>query len=128
MKVATTLIKLVMSAETVTTTNLLPDVKRYFYFLSEDERDGDTITIPASEFVDDEGNPVVDNLTTVTTDNGFYNLYVNGALQQTSLYTVEEDGSQVEISQGSTVPLDAPIILVVTNFAPVSTSTTTVTS
>ena len=63
--------------------------------MSEDERDGDTVTIPASEFVDDEGNPVVGNLTTVTTDNGYYNLYVNGALQQTSLYTVEEDGSKL---------------------------------
>ena len=100
---ATTLIKLVMSAETVTTTNLLPDVKRYFYFLSEDERDGDTVTIPASEFVDDEGNPVVGNLTTVTTDNGYYNLSLTAPYSKPAC-TVEEDGSQVEFGQGSTVP------------------------
>ena len=78
--------------------------------------------------MDDSGNAVTGNLTTTATDNGYYLLFVNGVLQQSGLYTVSTDGSQVVIPQASTVPVDAPIILVVNNFAPTSTSTTTVTT
>lgn len=125
---ATELFKLVMSAVTTTTTDTNPEVVKYFYKLREDERSGGTITIPSTQFMDDSGNAVTGNLTTVATDNGYYLLFVNGVLQQSGLYTVSTDGSQVVIPQASTVPVDAPIILVVNNFAPTSTSTTTVTT
>ena len=125
---ATELFKLVMSAVTTTTTDTTPEVVKYFYKLREDERSGGTITIPSTQFMDDSGNAVTGNLTTTATDNGYYLLFVNGVLQQSGLYTVSTDGSQVVIPQASTVPVDAPIILVVNNFAPTSTSTTTVTT
>ncbi len=125
---ATELFKLVVDAVTTTTTDTNPEVQNYFYKLSEDERTAGTITIPSTLFVDDAGDPVTGNLTTVTTNNGYYLLFVNGVLQQSDLYTVSIDGSQVVIPQASTVPVDAPIILVVNNFDPSSTSTTTVTT
>ncbi|WP_163538218.1 DUF4183 domain-containing protein [Gracilibacillus sp. YIM 98692] len=121
---ATELFKLVMSANTTTDTN--PQIEKYFYNLSEDERAGDTVTIPATEFTDDAGNTMTGNLTTASTDNGYYLLFVNGVLQQSSLFTVSSGGSQVAITQASTVPVSAPITLAVNNFAP--TSSTSVTS
>ncbi|OPJ56233.1 DUF4183 domain-containing protein [Alkalithermobacter paradoxus] len=123
---ATELFKLKVYAETTTDTNANPEVVKYFYTLSESEIQGSTITIPATEFVDDDGNPVTENLLTVNENNGYYLLFINGVLQQSSLYTVSTDGSNVVITEGDTVPIGAPIVLVVNNFAPESTSTTTV--
>lgn len=123
-----TLFKLVIDAETTTTTQLNPEVKQYFYELREDERTDDTVTIPSTQFVDDEGNQVVGNLTPADGENGYYLLFVNGVLQQTSLYTVTADGSQVVINDAETIPVGAPITLIVNNFAPTSDSNTTVTT
>ena len=121
---ATSIFKLVMSAETTTGTTSNPAVLEYFYKLSSTITS--TITIPAASFTDSTGNTAITSLTTATTNDGYYLLFVNGALQQTSLYTV--DSTQVVITQDSSVPASAPITLVVNNFAPSSTSTTTVTT
>ncbi len=125
---ATQLFKLVIDAATTTDTAINPEVDKYFYELREDERTGGTITIPATQFTDNNGDIMTGNLTTAATDNGYYLLFINGVLQQSSLYTVSTDGSQVVITDAATVPVDAPITLIVNNFAPVSDSTTTVTT
>lgn len=125
---ATTLFKLVMNAETTTTTTTNPDVLSYFYKLNTGDLVGDTLTIPSTSFTDSTGAVVTGNLTLATANDGYYLLYINGSLQQTSLYTIGATGSQVVITQASTVPASAPITLVVNNFAPSSTSTTTVTT
>ncbi len=125
---ATELFKLVMNAVTTTTTDAVPEVEKYFYNLNAAHRTSGTITIPATQFTDDTGNTMAGNLTTATSDNGYYLLFVNGVLQQSSLFTVGANGSQVVITQASTVPVSAPITLAVNNFAPSSTSTTTVTT
>ncbi len=113
-----------MSANTTTDSN--PEVEKYFYNLSEAQRTGDTVTIPSTQFTNDAGNTMTGNLTTASTDNGYYYLFVNGAVQQSSLFTVSAGGSQVTITQASTIPVSAPITLAVNNFAP--TSSTTITS
>jgi len=125
---ATSLFKLVINADTTTTTDSNPAVEKYFYNLSETERTDDTITIRAANFTDDSGNTMSGKITTVSTDNGYYLLTVNGQIQQSSLFTVGASGSQVVITQASTVPVSAPITLNVNNFAPSSTSTTTITT
>ncbi|WP_367568019.1 DUF4183 domain-containing protein [Lacrimispora sp.] len=125
---ATQLFKLVIDAATTTDTAINPEVDKYFYELREDERTGGTITIPATQFTDNNGDIMTGNLTTAATDNGYYLLFINGVLQQSSLYTVSTDGSQVVITDADTVPVGAPITLIVNNFAPVSDSTTTVTT
>jgi hypothetical protein len=125
---ATKLFKLVIDAVTTTDTDINPEIDKYFYELREDERTGDTVTIPATQFTDDTGNVMTGNLTTAVTDNGYYMLFINGVLQQSSLYTVSGDGSQVVITDATTIPVGAPITLVVTNFAPVSDSNTTITT
>ena len=123
---ATSLFKLVMIATTSTTTDTNPEVERYFYRLNPAQRTSGTLTIPSTSFTNSSGAAVTSNIVTATTDNGYYLLFINGAFQETSLFTVA--ASQVKITQTSLVPTSAPITLVVNNFAPTSTSTTTVRS
>lgn len=125
---ATQLFKLVIAAATTTDTDIHPAVDKYFYELREDERTGGTVTIPATQFTDNNGDIMTGNLTTAAAGNGYYLLFINGVLQQSTLYTVSSDGSQVVITGADTVPVGAPITLIVNNFAPVSDSSTTVTT
>jgi hypothetical protein len=125
---ATKLFKLVIDAVTTTDTDINPAIDKYFYELREDERTDSTITIPATQFADDEGNVMTGNLTPVATGNGYYLLFINGVLQQSGLYTVSADGSQVVITEAATIPVGSPITLIVTNFAPASDSDTTITT
>lgn len=123
---AATLFKLVIEATTTTTTEINPEVEKYFYEVRDDDRVGNTLVIPAEQFIDDDGNNVVGNLTTAAPNNGYYLLFINGVLQQSSLFTVSPDGSEVEISDADTIPTGAPITLIVNNFAPDSDSDTTI--
>ncbi len=125
---ATQLFKLAIDAATTTDVVLNPDIENYFYLLEEVDRTDDVLTIPATKFIDDAGDVMTGNLTIVATDNGYYLLFINGVLQQSSLYTVSGDGSQVIVNDAATIPVGAPITLIVTNFAPISDSDTTVTT
>lgn len=122
---ATKLFKLAIDATTTTDVDVTPTVEKYFYDFVATDRVGDTITIPATSFTNDAGTAVT-TLTTAVTDNGYYLLFINGVLQQTSLYTVTS--ANVVITDATTVPVDAPITLVVTNFVPEADSTTTITT
>ena len=122
------LFKLAIDAATTTDVDINPEIIRYFYLLEEVDRTDDTLVIPATKFVDDAGDIMTGNLTTAVADNGYYMLFVNGVLQQSSLYTVSGDGSQVTVTDAETIPVQAPITLIVTNFAPISDSDTTVTT
>jgi len=124
---ATKLFRLVMHAETQTDTVTKPNIQRFFYELDDVHRVDDTITIPAAQFTNDAGEAVTE-LATVTQDNGYYLLFVNGLLQQTGLYTVEVSGQNLVITDAALVPVGAPVVLVVNNFVPESTSTTTISS
>ncbi|ABW18169.1 DUF4183 domain-containing protein [Alkaliphilus oremlandii] len=125
---ATKLFKLVVDAVTTTDTDIHPEVENYFYELSETERSGSTVTIPSTLFTDSEGTAVTGNLTTAAANNGYYLLFINGVLQQSSLYTVSVDGSEVVITNADSILVGTPITLVVNNFVPDSDSTTTVTT
>lgn len=125
---ATQLFKLAIDATTTTDVEVNPEIEKYFYLLDAVDRTGGVLTIPAAKFVDDAGDDVTGNLTTATTNNGYYLLFINGVLQQSSLYTVNTDGSQVTVNDAETIPVGAPITLIVTNFAPTSDSDTTITT
>ncbi len=122
------LFKLKIEAATTTTVTTHPEVTQYFYEVDDAHRIDDTLVIPSTAFVDGEGNAVVGNLETVAENNGYYSLFINGVEQQTSLYEVEEDGSQFTIDDATTILTGSPIILIVTNFDPDANSTTTVTT
>ncbi len=125
---AAQLFKLAIDATTTTNVEVNPEIERYFYLLDEDDRTGGVLTILATKFIDDAGDIMTGNLTTATTDNGYYLLFINGVLQQSSLYTVSTDGSQVTVNDAATIPVGAPITLIVTNFVPTADSDTTVTT
>ena len=125
---AAQLFKLIIDATTTTDVEINPEIEKYFYPLEETDRTDDVLTIPATKFIDDAGDIMTGNLTTVSTNNGYYLLFVNGVLQQSSLYVVSGDGSQVTVNDAETIPVGAPITLIVTNFAPISDSDTTVTT
>ncbi len=125
---ATQLFKLAIEATTTTDVEITPEIEKYFYLLNEDDRTDDVLTIPATKFTDDTGNVMTGNLTTAATANGYYLLFINGVLQQSSLYVVSSDGSQVTVNDAESIPVGAPITLIVTNFASTSDSDTTVTT
>jgi hypothetical protein len=122
------LFKLAIDATTTTDVDVSPETTNYFYLLNEDERTAGVLTIPATKFINDDGEIMTEDLTTVTTDNGYYLLFINGVLQQSSLYTVDADGSEVTVNDAGTIPVGAPITLIVTNFVPTADSDTTITT
>ena len=79
-----------------------------------------------SRFFNDAGVSA-QTFTTVSTDNGYYLLYINGAIQQSGLYTVGAAGTGLTIKgpTGATIYAGQPVTLVVTNFEPSSTTTVT---
>lgn len=124
---AVQLFKLKIVVDSDITTDLYPDVKQYFYLLDPDDVEEGTLTIPAANFVDDTGiNQTA--LDVVSPNNGYYRLFINGVLQQSDLYTVDSEGADVIIIDADTIEEDAPITLIVTNFAPDSSADNTVTT
>lgn len=124
-KMAVKLFKLVIDAETNTVTTVNPEVLRYFYEFSLDDVEEGVLTIEAADFVDDEGNALT-VIETVTEDEGYYLLFINGVLQQSELYEVETDGSEITVDDVDTILPGTPIILVVTKFEPDSDSNTAI--
>lgn len=123
---ATSLFKLKVNASTTTSTVASPAVEKFFYTTTDT---GDaTLVISCTSFYDDSGAAVTTNLTTMSDSNGYYLLTINAQIQQSALFTVDGTGSTVSISSAATIPTGTPITLAVNNFAPSSTSTTTVTT
>ena len=122
---AASLFKLAITAESTTTVTTEPSVLNYFYTLDPAHIDEGTLTIPATAFVDDQGDAVT-TITLAATDNGYYLLFINGVLQQDSLYTVS--ANNVVVQDAATIPEDAPITLSVINFAPDADTQTTITT
>jgi len=120
---AVSLFKLAITANTTTTVDTKPDVQKFFYLFNPDDVDAGVLTIPAASFVDDQGDPIT-TIPEADPDNGYYLLFINGVLQQEGLYTVSD--ANVVVQEADNIEPDAPIVLVVTNFASDASSTTTV--
>ncbi|MHA7583239.1 DUF4183 domain-containing protein [Paenibacillus vandeheii] len=68
---------------------IIPTVNRYFYFPDTDLSLSDSVTIPAVEFVNDEGGSVSEFAGIGLTS--FNNLYINGIVQPGNSYDVSAD-------------------------------------
>jgi hypothetical protein len=121
------LFKLAIDATADITTTVKPEISQYFYEFDEEDVENDVLTIPAASFVDDTGAAATE-LATVTTDNGYHRLFINGVLQQFGLYTADEDEVTVNIGAGVTISENAPITLIVVNFDPESDSDIVITT
>lgn len=122
---AATLFKLAISAESTTTVTTKPSVLNYFYTLDPTHIDQGTLTIPATAFVDDQGDAVT-TITLADADTGYYLLFINGVLQQEGLYSVT--ANNVVIQDADTIKEDSPITLSVINFTSDADTQTTVTT
>lgn len=125
---AGSLLKLTMTANAPTTTSN-PTVKRYFHTSPVGGHTGaDTYTLTAdgttAGWIDDQGAAVVaTGITTAAAGNGYYQLFINGALQEDGILTSVSDTSVVITFDANTdIEAGKIIALVVTNFAPTTTA------
>lgn len=108
----------VATGGTVTTT-VNPGVSRFNASVTAGMIGASDTTIPASSFVDDTGTAVTD-LPSPPTD-GYFNVYVNGVLQQSGLSTLTTTNlvlSTTSISAGT------PVVLEVSDFSGTTSSIT----
>lgn len=117
------LLKIVMSASQPTTT-LTPTAKNFFYQVPPGGLTDTTFTIPDTSWIDDDGNPVqAGGLETVSTDNGYAQIIINGQIQEQGILTSLTDTEVVlTFPTSTTIEEDKWIVLTVTNFAPVTTA------
>lgn len=121
---ATSLLKLTMTA-TQPTTTAVPTALRFFNTAPLGGYTGSaTYTINDIDWVDDSGTAVAaGGLTPATTDNGYYNLYINGQLQEGDVVTtVTTDSVTITFDATTTIDEGKILTLVVTNFSPVTTA------
>ncbi len=122
---ALSLLKIVMTASQPTTT-AHPLVENFFHIVPSGGLTGTVFTIDDEDWIDDTGTAVaIGGLSTVTTDNGYAQLTINGALQEAGvLTTLSADEVQITFPTSTTIEEDKLIVLTVTNFAPVTTAPT----
>jgi len=126
---AISLIKMVITANntvtasvtTDTTTSVVDGVARFVAFVSSGMIDTvtHTTTITAADFVDDQGNPVAPDDLPVPPIGGYYNVYVNGVLQEGGL--TQLTNSQLVLSTDQ-ISLDVPVMVEVHDYSGTTSS------
>lgn len=104
----------------VVTTTVNPVVTRYFSAVTAAMIGATETTIPAANFVDD-ANAAIVALPPIGADE-YFNVYVNGVLQQNSLSTLTTASlvlNTIDVLEGT------PVILEIGNFTNTSSSITT---
>ncbi|HDR8451473.1 hypothetical protein COJ60_29180 [Bacillus cereus] len=120
------LMKLAISASTVT--NIDPEASRFFYVTAALTAGGDTLTIDAADFFQDDGTAVT-TLPTLSPDNHYFNVFINGVLQMESISTYTPGATGVgslaiSVPAGSEdVLVGTPIVLELVQYTPDSTTT-----
>ena len=86
-----------------------PKVRRYFFVAPDDiHLSGESIVLYPDQFVDDKGETVAKFVD--FGQEGYFNLYVNGALQEGKLYQANSDALTI-LPTGQTIYKGTPIIL-----------------
>ncbi|SDD17786.1 protein of unknown function [Paenibacillus sp. UNCCL117] len=104
----------------VITTSVSPAVSRYYAAIDAGMIGATVTTIPAASFLDDTDGPVT-TLPAVTVDD-YYNVYINGVLQQGALSTLTT-GSLVLAT--TDLAAGVPVLLEVASFAGATSTLTT---
>lgn len=119
---ATSLLKLTMTASQPTTT-AVPTATQYFY-TSTGLTGSATYTITDTDWIDDDGNAVTaGNLTTISTDNGYSQVFINGQLQEGGITTsLAATGLTITFDASTDIEAGKIISIVVVNFAPSTTA------
>jgi len=84
----------------------VPTAYRYFYITDEDLQS--VVVLEASQFTDDEGNPVMayEGLS----PSGYSNLYLNGMMQEGSLYKISPTALTMDLGS-DIIYAGTPIII-----------------
>jgi len=85
-----------------------PIVKRYFFVTPYDMNLTDENIIFSNEFVDDSGEPI--NEFSDFGQDGYFNLYVNGVLQEGNMYHVKSNAITLAAT-GQNISKGTPIIV-----------------
>ncbi|WMJ15472.1 DUF4183 domain-containing protein [Geobacillus proteiniphilus] len=119
-----------MFVAATTTTEVAPDVARFFYITTAEIAEGATLTIDAASFLQDDGSQATE-LPALATNNSYFNVYINGVLQMEgiSTYTPGATGVgslSITVPTGSgSIPANTPVVLEIVQFAPSSNTTVT---
>ncbi|AET60045.1 hypothetical protein HPL003_16495 [Paenibacillus terrae HPL-003] len=108
-----------------TNINIIPIVNRYTATVVLGDILGGVTTIPAQSFTNDSGASVATNGLTVPTSSGYYNVFVNGTLQQGGLTTLST--ANLIINTGLVVGVTVVIEVINFNTSASSTSVNNVT-
>jgi len=101
------------------TTTVSPAVARYYSVITAGMITTDT-TIPAADFLDDNDAPVA-VLPAITAEQ-YYNVYINGMLQQSGLSTLTTASLVLATTD---ISVNVPVLLEVANFANTTSDITT---
>ncbi|WP_412674832.1 DUF4183 domain-containing protein [Aneurinibacillus thermoaerophilus] len=91
---------------------IIPTVQRYFYITNSDIQAPEVIS--ATQFTNDNGGPISEF--TNLGQNSYSNLYINGILQEGSLYSVSTSALTIN-PDGSTIFSGTSIILEIVQFS-----------
>lgn len=109
----------VATGGTITTT-VTPTVTRYFALIAEGMIGADSITMPATSFVDDAEAAVT--AFPALTGSEYFNVYINGMLQQLSLSTLTTASLVLDTTD---VPVGIPVLLEIASFTNTASAITT---
>lgn len=93
--------------------NVFPTVIRHFHVLPADLDFRSEVSIRATSFVNDAGAPASE--LPVAGERGYYNLFVNGVMQQGGLYRVTPDSVAIAAT-GQTLKAGTAIVLEMVRF------------
>lgn len=102
-----------------TATSVAPASARFTVFVTAPMVAGGITSIPAGSFIDDTGAAIT-TLPAVTA-NSYANVYINGVLQPTSVYTLSTTALNID----DEVSVGAPVIVEFVTHTATSTSTPT---
>lgn len=102
------------------TTTVTPAVTRYFAAVTDAMIGADDTTMPAASFIDDSGAALTAFPALAATD--YINLYINGMLQQSSLFTLSTTDLVLDATD---VPVGVPVLIEIGSFAGTSSTITT---
>ncbi|MGG5254377.1 DUF4183 domain-containing protein [Neobacillus sp. SM06] len=120
------LMKLLITAST--TTNVVPSPQKFFYVTAAETAAGSTLTVDAASFFQDDGAAAT-ALPALTSSNSYFNVYINGVLQQQGNSTYTPGATTIGSlafavpAGGSPILQNTSVVLEVVNYAPASTTT-----
>ena len=115
-----------LAVEAFSTVSAKPDIQRFFHKTTNIVTGPSTLEIPAQDFFNDTGAAVT-LLPAITSDNGYFQVYMNGILQMNGLSTyipgkVNEGKLSITIPDGSNILHGTIIVLEILNFVPTATT------